>query len=129
MALDNLPTSAISYLVFGEELAPTTGTPHLQGHVVFRQPHRRPSVTRYLTSRFALSVARKNSLANYRYCRKGSNIKIRDYRYGRNIDYRVINPVTSTSDPSREENLDRIFRNLVRNFRLPRVKVGKDFFL
>lgn len=97
MVLDNLSPALFTYLVFGQELAPTTGTPHLQGYLVFRKPHRRTAVTRMLTSRFILSVAKKGDLANTRYCSKGANVRVRDYRYGRSIDY-VPRLVTSTSD-------------------------------
>lgn len=62
----------VTYLVFGYETAPTTGTPHLQGFVVFTSNQRRDSA--YLAN-FALRayyvVARGTSEQAAEYCKKG----------------------------------------------------------
>ncbi len=111
MALDNLPESIIKYVIFGEEVGPKTGTPHLQGYISFCKTHRRYAVTQMLTSRFRLSVAKKCDKANERYCVKGANVKIRDYRHNRKIDYRTTKKVTSTS----QDQVDRIAKSIFKS--------------
>lgn len=60
-----------TYLVFGKEIAPTTGTPHLQGYVVFdrRSPPGLRALRR-LVPRAVWLVAKGSSAANRRYCLK-----------------------------------------------------------
>jgi len=65
-------TSPLVYLVCGEELAPTTGQPHLQGYICFDRPMRLPAVKNYLDSLDVhLEQARGTSEENKVYCLKG----------------------------------------------------------
>lgn len=57
------------YIIAGEEVAPTTGTPHLQGFIVFRNPLRKRTVLQRLPGSHlipALGSVSQNEL----YCRK-----------------------------------------------------------
>lgn len=63
---DTLPCR---YIVAGEELAPGTGTPHLQGYVVFTSG-KTLSAARAALPGCHLTVARGNHLQNDLYCRK-----------------------------------------------------------
>lgn len=61
-----------TYLIYGREIAPQTGTPHLQGYFILRQPSRFTTVTK----RFPwghVEKAKKCILANYRYCSKSKD--------------------------------------------------------
>lgn len=58
----------IKYLVFGEEIAPTTLTPHLQGFVVFSNARRFGSVTAAFPGHF--SIALGTNLQASEYCKK-----------------------------------------------------------
>jgi len=60
--------TGVKYLVCGEELAPTTGTPHLQGYICFNNPRTLGSVMRLGLG--SITVAAGNSLQNYQYCTK-----------------------------------------------------------
>jgi len=57
------------YIVAGEELAPTTGTPHLQGYVYFWDG-RTPSAVRRLLPGCRIVVARGTGEQNKQYCSK-----------------------------------------------------------
>lgn len=58
------------YMVYGHEIAPTTGTPHLQGYLYYKNAVRGKLITRYVP-RISLrkQYAKDDSLA-YNYCKK-----------------------------------------------------------
>lgn len=61
----------VEYLVFGKELAPDTGTPHLQGYVEFPAAVRLTTCKNRLGSaRFHVAVARASAQENRTYCTK-----------------------------------------------------------
>lgn len=64
-----LDTLDVRYIVAGEETAPTTGTPHLQGFLVFRNARALDSVRRTLHG-CHVEVARGSARQNYAYCTK-----------------------------------------------------------
>lgn len=47
-----------NYLVFGEEIAPTTGTPHLQGYVQMKKKMRLAQVKKFISPRANLQNSR-----------------------------------------------------------------------
>lgn len=57
------------YLVAGEELAPETGTPHLQGYIVWNHA-KTEAATRTILRGCHITVARGNHTQNDQYCRK-----------------------------------------------------------
>jgi len=57
------------YIIAGEELAPNTGTPHLQGYVMFAAA-KRPTTVMGLFPSCHLSNARGTPTQNVEYCRK-----------------------------------------------------------
>jgi len=57
------------YIVFGRELAPDTGTPHLQGYLYFHNARQRKAVSR-LFPRARLDVANGSAKQNRVYCTK-----------------------------------------------------------
>lgn len=59
----------VLYIVAGEEIAPATGTPHLQGYVIWNHG-KTESATRTLLRGCHITVARGTHLQNDRYCRK-----------------------------------------------------------
>jgi len=64
-----LQTKGFRYLCFGYEIAPTTGTPHLQGYFVCPSPIKLSSARSKLPGA-DVRVARGDSLHNYEYCSK-----------------------------------------------------------
>lgn len=71
--LDQLKDEA-SYLVVGNEVAPTTGTPHLQGYVYLKKLKRRPGVSK-LIPRAYVEHARGTHQQNKDYCTKGGQFE------------------------------------------------------
>lgn len=60
------------YCIYGRELAPTTGTPHLQGYIYFVNPRAKRGVERSIggEARLWIEEARGDSLNNYDYSTK-----------------------------------------------------------
>lgn len=70
-SLSSLPAH-VQYVVFGQELCPTTGRPHLQGYFRLDQSCRRPQALRLigLPQGTNMRPARGNDAQNQRYCTK-----------------------------------------------------------
>jgi len=64
--------SQVLYLIYGHEIAPTTGTPHLQGYVEFHKKVRVSHFIKHLCKRAHLEVRSKFATAqhNQTYCKK-----------------------------------------------------------
>jgi hypothetical protein len=58
------------YLLFGKEIAPETGTPHLQGYVQFKKQHYYTKVMAMLRGRAYMDVARGSLESQHIYCKK-----------------------------------------------------------
>jgi len=67
--LDSLSNIPVRYLVYGKEVGSETGTPHLQGYIVFQSGRTLSAVRRSLPG-CHLSVARGTPSQNYDYCTK-----------------------------------------------------------
>ena len=68
-----LPQNDISYLVVGREIAPTTGTPHLQGYIRFGHRKRLTQVVA-LIPRAHWTAANGSEEQNRTYCSKGAGV-------------------------------------------------------
>lgn len=62
------------YMVFGNEISPSTGTPHLQGYVVFAQKWRFNRVKKFIP-RAWIAIAKADADCNYKYCTKGGDFE------------------------------------------------------
>ncbi|AXH74642.1 MAG: putative viral replication protein [Cressdnaviricota sp.] len=62
------------YAIIGKEIAPTTGTPHLQGYIEFKKKNRPMSVFNF-TNRIRWTGAEKAREANFRYCKKEADAR------------------------------------------------------
>lgn len=62
--------SQVKYLIFGKEVAPETGTPHLQGFVIFGRPFRFRRVKALISDRAYVANARGTSEQCRDYCKK-----------------------------------------------------------
>lgn len=60
----------VSYLIYGKEIAPSTGTAHLQGYLETPRKLSLGGVKRFLFPRVHLEIARGTSTENIRYCKK-----------------------------------------------------------
>lgn len=67
---EDLESSGVRYLIFGYEVAPTTGTPHLQGYVEFCSTKRMTGVKKILGERVSCRVADGSGPQNKVYCSK-----------------------------------------------------------
>lgn len=67
-SLDDAGTTR--YIVYQPEVAPTTGTKHLQGYIVFANPRTFDGVRVLLGPQFSIQVARGDCESNYTYCSK-----------------------------------------------------------
>lgn len=59
------------YIVYGREIAPTTGTPHLQGYVYFSNPRGFEAVRKL--RKWSIQVAKADVLKNGEYVKKGDD--------------------------------------------------------
>lgn len=59
------------YLVYGREIAPQTGTPHLQGYVYFTNPRGFEAVRKL--RKWSIQVAKADALKNGEYTKKGDD--------------------------------------------------------
>lgn len=69
-ATELLATKRLIYLVYGEEIAPTTNTPHLQGYIAFNSRLTLRQVKQILPSRSHLEPSRGSPAQNATYCKK-----------------------------------------------------------
>jgi len=67
--IKNILTGFARYVVYGREIAPTTGTPHLQGYVYFHNARQHRAVTRLLPHA-VVQPANGTTKQNYTYCTK-----------------------------------------------------------
>jgi len=70
LALSNLPCK---YLCYSRETAPSTGTPHLQGYVIFKSNQRLSTVAKKIPGAH-LSIAKGTSEQNITYCSKEAEL-------------------------------------------------------
>lgn len=64
-----------TYIIFGEEVAPTTGTKHLQGYFEMKEAKTISAlVKKHLPKGIHLEAAKGNATHNKTYCSKGQNI-------------------------------------------------------
>lgn len=71
--LDTLNRLVSRYLCYGKEVAPTTGTPHLQGYVYFASARGFASVVADLPRGTHLEIANGSGPQNRAYCQKGGD--------------------------------------------------------
>lgn len=61
------------YLIYGRETCPTTGRPHLQGYISFKNPRSWKSVKADFPERVHLEISRGTPQQNYNYCTKDND--------------------------------------------------------
>lgn len=64
------------YIIYGKEVAPLTGTPHLQGFIVFNSSKRLKAAVKLLPGSH-VSLAKGNSKQNIAYCSKEGKFTVR----------------------------------------------------
>lgn len=67
-------SESFSYLVFGKEVAPSTGLPHLQGYLELPKKKSLGGVKGLLFPRVHLEIAKGTFLENKTYCSKGGDV-------------------------------------------------------
>ena len=68
--IQSFATNYCEDLFYAEEIAPTTGTEHLQGYFRLEDKKRLKTVSNLLENKVNLQKAKKCKLANFRYCSK-----------------------------------------------------------
>lgn len=63
------------YHVYGREVAPTTGTPHLQGFIIFEQRKTLAWLKTNFSARANFSVTRASNIQNVTYCKKDGDFE------------------------------------------------------
>lgn len=63
------------YLIVGREIAPETGTPHLQGYIYFSSSKSFKNAKRLFPDRVHLEAAKGTPEQNKIYCSKGGDFK------------------------------------------------------
>lgn len=71
--VDSICKEAV-YAIYGKEVAPTTGTKHLQGYIYFRNPRSLKAVIKLLKGSH-VAIAKGSSPANAGYCKKDNDWK------------------------------------------------------
>ena len=66
----NLPRPVVQYIIFGEEIAPTTGTPHLQGFIYFKNAQEHLSARKVISMSAAVGAIDGTPDQNTTYCKK-----------------------------------------------------------
>jgi len=69
VSVSNFPDHV--YLIYGKEIAPSTGTPHLQGHITFKNPRTLSGVIKIMKGCHVLVSDFPTSSAEY--CKKDAN--------------------------------------------------------
>jgi len=67
---DDLAAIDCKYLIYGDEIAPSSGTPHLQGYIVFKSNKRFSTVQKVLPPRCHIEKAKGSTEQNIAYCSK-----------------------------------------------------------
>lgn len=105
-----------TYMVFGRETAPSTGTSHLQGYFTLKKAVRPSYLKKTLPSGTHFEIARKPELANFRYCTKSNNYTVIDRRHGRGgIPRNVTESPYSPAQPGEMDSpelIDALFEKL-----------------
>ncbi len=76
--LEEFAKSRCTFMVYSKELAPTTGTPHLQGYMSFINKIRPSTISKYFNEKIHIEIAKKCKLANFRYCTKDGQAWVYD---------------------------------------------------
>jgi len=71
-SLFDLFQSGAKYLVYGKEIAPKTGTPHLQGYISFKNSRSFKAIHDAITGSCWMKVAKGTATQNRRYCSKSA---------------------------------------------------------
>ena len=68
-------TDKVKYLIFGKEIAPKTGTPHLQGYIVWKQQKTMSACVKALGSKaIHVEIAKGTSAQNKTYSSKEGDV-------------------------------------------------------
>lgn len=70
-----LAESSCKYAIIGREIAPTTGTPHLQCFFNLSRGQRFRRLTSLLGPRVHIEASKGTDLDNQKYCKKGNNFQ------------------------------------------------------
>lgn len=62
-----------TYIVIGKEIAPTTGTPHLQCYIQLKSKKRLSYIQKHINSRAHYEIAKGTAEDNVKYCKKDGN--------------------------------------------------------
>lgn len=64
----------VKYIIVGAEIAPTTGTPHLQGFLIWQNAKTLKATIKSLPTRSHIEICKGTPYQNYEYCKKDGNV-------------------------------------------------------
>jgi hypothetical protein len=64
----------VKYIIVGQEIAPETGTPHLQGFIIFRNAKTLKACIKSMPKRSHIEICKGTPYENYLYCKKEDNV-------------------------------------------------------
>jgi len=100
-----------NYLVFGKEICPTTGTPHLQGYVEFKKKMRVNTISKMMNGRWFNRPSKGTAEQNKTYCKKEGDF----YEYG-----------TTDKKPGERTDIQK-FQDVVKTGVLDKKRLREDF--
>lgn len=100
--LDNLSKIKCKYIIYGKETAPDTGTPHLQGFIIFHYAKSFNACKNVLPQGAHIEVCKGTPYSNFEYCCKAGNFIERGERpdrvgQGKRNDMKIIKKSVSES--------------------------------
>jgi len=121
-------TVACKYICYGKEVAPTTGTPHLQGYVYWDNARSLASVRRLFTG-CHITQARGSYIQNKEYCSKGGDFTERGDPPTTDLERGEMekNRWANTMDLAKSGNLDQIEPELFIRYYTSLKRIAVDY--
>lgn len=99
----------VSYAIFGREVAPTTGTPHLQGYCELKSSKKFSTIKKKIpTAKIAKRAEHATAAHNYVYCSKGGDFEEigQISNQGKRTDIEIATDLIQSGTPMREVALN-----------------------
>lgn len=116
----------ITYLIFGKETAPTTGTPHLQGYMELEKRDRLSAVTK-MFPKYHLIAARGTAEESKTYCSKEGNYEEYGTKLFTNLTYQELQTSKHYRNLSQSSTTEKTYTHATKKISNSRYKGSMDF--